>query len=163
LGGIVSQIAVAVDGQGLLEVFGIGTDGAVWYRIQDNPGDNTDGTFSTWASMGGIVSQFVVGQNNDAGQSLQIFGIGTDNALWTNEQQADGSYSVNNWQSLGGIVQQVAVGQNLNGFLQVFGIGNDNAVWTREQTAQTAPNVAAQYTAWQSLGGIVAQITTGQN
>ena len=79
--------------------------------------------------------------------TLEVFGIGADNAAWFSQQQA-GSWS--NWQSLGGYAKQLAVGRESNGDLELLGIGPTNGVWVNTQTTPAGP-----FGGWYSLGGDV--------
>ena len=103
------------------------------------------GSFGGWSSLGGYVKQITVGANNNG--TLEIFGIGADNAAWFCQQQA-GSWS--SWQSLGGYVRQLEAGRESNGALELFGIGSTNGVWVNSQTIPAGP-----FGGWSSLGGWV--------
>ena len=78
-----SNIAVARNADGRLEIFAKGTDGAVWHQWQTAP----NSPFSGWASLGGVItSDIAVGQNADG--RLEAFVRGTDNAVWHRWQTA---------------------------------------------------------------------------
>ena len=86
-----------------------------------------------------------MGANNNG--TLEVFGIGADNAAWFCQQQA-GSWS--NWQSLGGYAKQLEVARETNGDLELSGIGAANGVWVNSQTTP-----AGSFGGWSSLGGYV--------
>ena len=88
-----------------------------------------------------------MGTNNNG--TLQVFGIGGDNAAWFRAQQA-GSLGWSNWQTLGGDVQQLAVARDLNGNLELFGTGAPNGVWVNSQTTPAGP-----FGGWYSMSGWV--------
>jgi hypothetical protein len=96
--------------------------------------------------LGGYVKQIAVGANTNG--TLEVFGIGADNAAWFCQQQA-GSWG--NWQSLSGYVKQLAVGRESDGALEVFGIGPTNSVWVNSQISPAGP-----FGGWSGLGGYVA-------
>src|SRR5208283_1531055 len=76
--------AVAVNSDGRLEAFGVGTDRALWHLWQEAP---HAGPWSGWASLGGgIASDAAVADNTDG--RLEVFVRGTDNALWHMWQEA---------------------------------------------------------------------------
>jgi hypothetical protein len=68
--------ACNTDGQ--LEIFGVGTDFALWHIWQTAP---HAGPWSAWSSLaGGITSKPAVAVNKDG--RLEVFVRGTDGALW---------------------------------------------------------------------------------
>ena len=77
LGGVVRHIAVALNSDGRLEVFGIGGDGALYNIWQTVP---HAGPWSGWNRLGGWVSQISAALNSDG--RLEVFGIGSDSDLY---------------------------------------------------------------------------------
>ncbi|MBV9961594.1 MAG: hypothetical protein JO072_05050 [Parafilimonas sp.] len=134
---------------GRLEVFVRGSDGAVWHNWQTAPNNGWSG----WDSLGGWVSELVVGKNADG--RLEVFAIGGDNALWHNWQTG---YGWSGWDSLGGWIDRLAVARNADGRQEVFARGADGALW---HIWQTAPNNG--WSGWYSFGGWIDMITTAQN
>jgi acylphosphatase len=89
-----------------------------------------------------------VDQNADG--RLEVFAVGTDNALWHIWQTApNGGWS--GWASLGGVItSEPMAGRNADGRLEVFARGTDNALW---HNWQVAPNDG--WSGWASLGGVI--------
>src|SRR5262249_40859227 len=75
LQGVVSQIATTTDAsnQNTLTIFGIGGDGAIWYR-QETPG-NDPTSFGPWTSLGGFAKGLAVTPQG-AGLPPAVFVIG---------------------------------------------------------------------------------------
>ncbi|WP_338090971.1 hypothetical protein [Photorhabdus aegyptia] len=89
-------VSVVNTTDGRLEVFGVGTDNAVWHNRQTAP--HSGSSWSGWISLNGnVTSKPVVYINTDG--RLEVFARGTDNALW-NIWQATPSWSA--WVSLNG-------------------------------------------------------------
>jgi GH25 family lysozyme M1 (1,4-beta-N-acetylmuramidase) len=90
-------MAVGINPDGRLEVFGATTAGVVWHRYQNVAG----GSWTPWYSLGGsgLDSQLMVA--NNANGALQVFAIsGNDLAIWTNYQTTPGG-GWNGWFSMG--------------------------------------------------------------
>jgi hypothetical protein len=124
-------------GPNRLDVFGLGTDHALWHRWWDG------NSWGGWESLGGALTsapQAVAWGPN----RLDIFALGQDSALW--HRWWNGS-SWGGWESLGGAlfseVSAVSWGPNR---LDVFAVGGDNAVWHRWWDG-------ANWGGWESLGG----------
>ena len=66
---------------------------------------------------------------------LELFGIGSNHALWIMRQTSPDNWTGSTWVSLGGYVKQIAVGRNLDGREEVFAIGKDNTVWALMEAA----------------------------
>ena len=93
---ITSDIAVARNADGRLEIFARGTDGAVWHQWQTAPNNGWSG----WASRGGVITSNIdVGRNADG--RLELFARGTDNAMWRYSEERDANDEPV-WESLGG-------------------------------------------------------------
>ena len=91
-------VAVVTNKDGRLEVFGRGTDSALWHISQISAG----GGWSAWNGLGGgLTSNPAVAVNSDG--RLEVFVRGTDGALWHIWQtSAGGPWSTVGWVSLGG-------------------------------------------------------------
>jgi predicted phage baseplate assembly protein len=159
LGGILnsrSRIAAGRNQDGRLEAFVLGQDGAIWHNWQLFTPAGIG--WSGWASMGmsglttpgapnvGLQPMLQAASNADG--RLELFTLGTDNALWHIWQVApnDGWSS---WASLGGVLpvgSSLTAGRNQDGRLEVFGIGMDGAVWHNAQLT------AGGWSGWLSLG-----------
>jgi acylphosphatase len=139
---------VACNSDGRLEVFGVGTDRALWHMWQTAP---HAGPWSSWSSLNGVVISFPAVALNSDGR-LEVFVRGTDNALWHIWQTAPHAGPWSAWASLGGVItSNPAVFVNSDGRLEVFARGTDDALW---HIWQTAPH-AGPWCGWSSLGGII--------
>ncbi len=140
--------AAACNSDGRLEVFGVGSNNAIWHNWQTAA---HSGPWSGWASLGGVVtSEPCVYVNSDG--RLEVFARGTDNALWHNWQTEPHAGPWSGWTSLGGIItSDPSAYINSDGRLEVFARGTDNALWN---IWQTVPH-AGPWSAWNSLGGIL--------
>jgi hypothetical protein len=119
---------VAAWGQNRLDIFGLGTDGAMYHKAWD--GSAWRPSPLDWERLGGVFTSppAVVswGQNR-----LDIFGLGTDGAMY--HKAWDGSAwrpSPLDWERLGGVFTSppavAAWGQNR---LDIFGLGTDGAMY----------------------------------
>ena len=127
---------------GRLEVFGRGTDNALW-NIWQTAANNG---WSGWGSLGGAITSDPCIVSNSDGR-LEVFVKGTNNALWHIWQTApNNGWSV--WTSLGGVItSNPAASRNKDGRVEVFARGNDGNLW---HMWQTAPNNG--WSGWASLG-----------
>ena len=144
---------VACNSDGRLEVFGIGTDRALWHLWQTAP---HAGPWSSWASLSGVVISYPAVALNSDGR-LEVFARGTDNALWHIWQTAPHAGPWSAWASLGGtITSNPEVFVNSDGRLEVFARGTDDALW---HIWQTVPH-AGPWSGWSSLGGVITSDPT---
>jgi hypothetical protein len=145
--------ASACNSDGRLEVFGDGTDNALWHIWQTLP---HAGPWSGWASLGGVLTSDPAVVDNSDGR-IEVFARGTDNALWHIWQTVPHAGPWSAWASLGGsITSDPEVFVNSDGRLEVFARGTDNALW---HIWQEAPH-AGPWSAWGSLGGIITSDPT---
>jgi FlaG/FlaF family flagellin (archaellin) len=144
--------AVIANNDGRLQVFVIGTNNQLYYKIQSAPNSNT--WSSTWTSLGGGLrasTDPIAIANNDG--RLQVFVVSTNNQLFYKTQTAAGSSTWTGWTSLGGGIKadtSPAVARNTDGRLQVFVVGTNNQL---QYLTQTAAGSSTWSTAWTSLGG----------
>jgi hypothetical protein len=118
-----SRMALAVNADGRLEVFYIGSDNKLYHIWQTAP--NSGWTQSFVLDNGSYAKQLVVGSNKDG--RLEVFYIGSDNKLYHIWQTTPNSgwtqsFVLDN----GSYAKQVALGSNKDGRLEVFYIGSDN-------------------------------------
>jgi hypothetical protein len=149
---------IGMNADGRLELFGRGSDGAIWHNFQVAPNSGWSG----WSSLGGQMAGDAapaVGINADG--RLEVFAIGAEGAMWHFWQNAPGSSTSWSLDSLGGSFQTMgnigpithvypAVGRNADGRLEIFALGSDRALW---HNWQTAPN--SGWAGWSSFGGFL--------
>ncbi|MFJ5307124.1 Dot/Icm T4SS effector Zinc-dependent metalloprotease LegP [Streptomyces sp. NPDC088350] len=133
-----------------LDVFGIGTDSALFHKWWD--GNAWGPGVKDWESLGGICRSRPTSLAW-AHDRLDVFTIGTDSALF--HKWWDGSNwgpSVKGWESLGGICtsppEAVSWGPDR---LDLFVIGTDSALFHKWWDGS---NWGPSVTGWESLGGI---------
>jgi hypothetical protein len=127
--GLVSINAI-VSPNGTLSVFAIGTNQAVYCDSQ-----MVSGTWSGWTGLGGTVKS--IATSLDAQHHVNVFGIGTDNAVWYRSQSAATS-TWSNWTSLGGDVQSISTCLDATGKLDVVAISSSLGVFeSSESTSGT--------------------------
>ena len=93
IGGVIkadTSPVVARNNDGRLQVFVVGTNNALYYKTQTSPGSNT--WSSAWTYLGGSLranTDPVAIINTDG--RLQVFVVGTNNALYYKTQTSHGS------------------------------------------------------------------------
>ena len=99
--------------------------------------------WSNWESLGGVITAGPA-VSSWAGERLDTFVKGADNALW--HKWFAGGWS--GWESLGGIIDgsPAAVSWS-SGRIDAFGRGMDNALWHKW--------FAGGWSGWESLGGTI--------
>jgi hypothetical protein len=91
------------------------------------------------------VKQIVPMRNSDG--RLEVFGIGSDGALYSIWQTAPHAGPWSGWTRLGGWVSQISAQLNSDGRLEVFGVGSDGDLYN---TWQTAPH-SGPWSGWNKL------------
>ena len=156
----------------VFEIFGIGIDGAMWYRTRDTGWQWLGGAFlssPTAAIFGGQTYVFAVGLDNAVwyrtphtdwqslgghivsdlgvtsdGSSMYVTGIGLDNGIWA-QRHSGGTW--HGWQGLGGDVISYPATTQADGNGYIFVIGGDGAVWYQGVTN-------GAWSGWYGLGGL---------
>jgi hypothetical protein len=101
-------------------------------------------TWSNWESLGGVLSSGAA-VSSWAGERLDVFVKGTDNALW--HKWFDRGWS--GWESLGGVLDnEPAAVSWASGRIDVFVRGTDNALWHKW--------FDRGWSGWESLGGVLS-------
>jgi hypothetical protein len=141
-------VSATVNSDGRLEVFGVGTNQALWHIWQTAP---HAGPWSAWASLAGVLTGEPTAIDNSDGR-LEVFARGTNDALWHIWQTAPHAGPWSSWASLGGkITSDPAAACNTDGRLEVFARGTDNGLW---HIWQQSPH-AGPWSGWASLGGVI--------
>ena len=95
----VSAPGVATNGDGVIEIFSVGADNAIYENSQTSAGSSA---WSGWTSLGGYLTTTpTVGANADG--SLVIFAAGSDNATLFYNAQATHNGAWSGWIPLYGI------------------------------------------------------------
>jgi endoglucanase len=135
-GALIKGPAASVTSGSRLDVFGVGTDQALWLRWWNGT------SWSNWGSLGGRLtsSPAVASQGN----RIDVFARATDNALW--HLWFNGS-TWSAWESLGGaLIAAPAAASPASGQLDVFAVGTDRAVYRRIFNGTA-------WSGWELLGG----------
>ena len=147
-----TNVAVAMNSDGRLQVFVVGTNNQLYNKVQTATDSST---WTGWTSLGGGVKSDTtpaVARNGDG--RLQVIVVGTSNQLYYKTQTSPGSSTCSSsWTSLGGGVKadtSPAIARNTDGRLQVFIVGTNNQLQYR---AQTSPNSNTWSSSWTSLSG----------
>jgi len=105
-------------------------------------------SLSPWSSIGGqLVSGTGPAVSTQNANSLDVFAIGTDNALW--HKSMDGS-AWSAWHSLGGtLTSSPAATSPASGVIDVFGRGGNGALYSKQYSGTSWSN-------WYKIGGQLA-------
>ena len=148
-----ADLAIAMNKDGRLQVFVVGTNNQLYYKTQSSPNINT--WSPAWTSLGGGIkadTSPAVARNSDG--RLQVFVVGTNNQLYYKTQSSPNSASwSSSWTSLNGVMRANTdpIGiANDDGRLQVFVVGTNNQLYYK---TQSSPNINTWSPAWTSLGG----------
>lgn len=125
------------DGRG--EEFRVANNASAEHRWQLSPG----GAWSSWHSLGGtlLYGDLAVDRNSDC--RIEVFGVGTDRAVWTAWQTIPGGGPWAGWTSLDGLLTKAPWAQFFSdGTLGVCGWGADipARVWCNKHV-QPGPTV----------------------
>lgn len=146
-GDLDSDIAAAINGKGLAEIFALDGNG-----VLDHDFEEASGQWFGWPNVGGD-SWSVPAVALDAQGKLEVFAGGASHELFTiwNAATATGW---SNWASLGGsFSSNFVVAANADGSLEVFGIGAQQKVFHRFYSES-----AGAWGQWMSLGGSIGKI-----
>ena len=138
-------LAVASWGPNRLDLFGVGTDGAMYHKAWDGVWRPSP---SGWEHMGGIFTSppAVVASGSDR---LDVFGLGTDRSLFHRAWRPDTGWTA--WETLGGTFASppAVVSQGPNRF-DIFGVGADGAMYHKAWDGAWRPSPSG----WEHLGGV---------
>ena len=137
-------LAVASWGPKRVDLFGVGTDGAMYHKAWDGIWRPSP---SGWEYLGGAFTSApaVVASGSER---LDLFGLGTDHSLFHSSWAPSTGWTA--WKSLGGTFAGppavVSWGPNR---LDIFGIGTDGAMYHKAWDGAWRPSANG----WESLGG----------
>jgi len=108
LGGVFSSgPASVVNLDGLVDVFGRGTDKSIWHKKQTYRDGGAEVAWKPWEALGGMLSTApsVVKEEESL---LHVFSRGIDKGIWHKMQVegVNGTVSWSRWQSLGGLTRK---------------------------------------------------------
>ena len=131
------QSSPAINSDGRLEVFVVGTDNALHHKWQTSAGSGS--TWSNYQSLGGGVkenSSPAVVRNADG--RLDVFVVGTDNSLYHKWQSSAGSSSWSSYSSLSGnLINNPSVILNADGRADVFVTQQTGSSTNQQPTADS--------------------------
>jgi hypothetical protein len=132
-------------------------DTALRYISQTAPNSNA---FNPPVNLGGGLNSDPIAIRNQDGR-LQVFMLGLDNSIYTNQETAPGS---GNWTGFSGITTgakppAIAGARNVDGRIQIFFRGSDNALWYILQTEANVNN----WTKVSLGGGLTSEPAVGMN
>ncbi|HZQ47400.1 MAG TPA: hypothetical protein VFC07_10340, partial [Verrucomicrobiae bacterium] len=149
----VSQTAKLTVGKwsnGVMDLFVIGTDGALYHVNQTAP----NAGWGSWNSLGGTWSQDAdIAIGNDLNGEEDVFVIGNTGNLYNNWQTAVNGASWHGWNDIGGTLNETArtaLGRNSDGRLEFFTLGTDGVSY---HNWETSANGQTAWNGWASLGG----------
>ena len=124
---------IAMNVSGALQMFGIGSDTAVWQDLQAGPNSSWNG----WAGFGQTGATPGCAATRDLDGRLEVFVVGSSrNVMRKSQTTAGGSWT--SWSSLGGTgFTNLQVTTNLDGRVELFGIGTNGDIW---HTWEGTPN-----------------------
>jgi hypothetical protein len=139
LGGVLAGTPAITYRSGRYDVFGIGSDGAVYQRYWSN------GTWSTWYDLGGgpFTGGVTAVYASDTGQ-YHVLAVSKNTGAVYRKVFANGAWST--WQNLGGVVTGTPAITYHVGRFDVFGIGTDGAAYQKYWSN-------GNWSAWYNLGG----------
>jgi hypothetical protein len=152
LGGILTSAPAASSwGRNRLDVFGRGTNNALWHIYWNGS------RWSVWEDLGGSLTSSPAAVSWGPNR-IDVFGRGTNNALW--HKWWDGS-RWSQWEDLGGVLTSApSVSSWALNRLDVFVKGTDNALWHKWWDG-------SKWNDWESLGGVLtsapAAVSWGPN
>lgn len=149
LGGIHRDIAALPRAEGRFEVFGVGTDSAIWRSSQ--PADGW--AWSDWESLGGNAKTLAAALD---GERAALFYFDVDDVLtYAFRDGADGAWS--EWASDGFVGKRItAIGAG-EGSFTLFAIGSEDQVWQGQLNPAAGGPID-----WQSLGGQAADVAVAR-
>jgi hypothetical protein len=132
-GNIISNPVAGRNVDGRLEVFVVGSDHSLYHKFQLSP--SSSNSWSGYANLGGTILNNTnpAAALNSQGQ-LQVFVVGSNNAIFYKFQITSGSSSWAGYVGLGGVViSNPVLARNSDGRLEVFIIGSDHALYHNSQ------------------------------
>ncbi len=147
-GGAALSIGTALDANGNLDVFAIGSNKAVYYQSQ-----TPNGAWSGWIGLGGEVLS--ISAIRDSGGDMDVFAIGSNKAVYYRSQAPDGAWS--GWIDLGGAALSISTSLDAKGDMDVVAIGTNRAVYYQSQASNGA------WSGWMGLGGAALSISAGRD
>ncbi len=138
-------LAVASWGPSRVDLFGVGTNGAMYHKAWDEIWRPSPGG---WEHLGGIFTSRPAVVASGSGR-LDVFGLGSDSSLFHAAWARDTGWT--SWEPLGGAFASppavVSWGPNR---LDIFGVGTDGAMYHKAWDGAWRPSASG----WEPLGGV---------
>jgi len=158
-----NPVEAAVNSDGRMEIFAVGSDGAVWHRWQSKP---SAGPWSGWTSLGapaGAALPVAVKACANKDGRIELFVLGSDGTIWHGWQSKPSAGPWSSWNSLGKPsaveLRSYAVHLDSAGMIELCAVGSapgegefgitKSSVW---HTRQPEPNHTSAWQGWTSLG-----------
>lgn len=135
LPGMGSKIAAARNADGRLAVFYIGTNSAIYYRIQNSPGSGGWGPEQYIAAN----ARAIAAATSHDGR-IELFYIGGNSALYHRWQPQPNNFNWSPEEYFPSNILAVSVARNGNGELEVIAIGSNNLLYIMQQTSPDSWN-----------------------
>jgi hypothetical protein len=151
-GNELTQLGAATDSNGNLELFGLGSGGAIYHLIQNAGG------WGGWTSLlGQQLREFAVANNDDG--RIELLAVGGDRSIY-HIWQTPPNNDWGQWVGMGGSnFEDVFALLDENRKLVAFALDTAGAVWTNSQDVANGV-----WGAWQPLqGNALSQVTAAVN
>jgi hypothetical protein len=132
----VQRTWVAVNADGSLEAFGMGTSSKLLHTSQGKPNGNWDGAWAPLFTDDHTVKKLTYTRNIDG--HLEIFRTDKDNRVFHSRQTTANQGGFGSWRELYSPTDKrisIAAETNLDGRLEAFAVAEDGVVWRTAQTS----------------------------
>lgn len=132
--GAVTSAAVARNGDGRLEVFGVNEDGKAWNRWETVAGSDSWTNWSPFSYYPGTRLRSIAAETNGGGQ-IEVVALTYDNQIYQIRQLPGGGWS--GWSVISGQLKSVAMTRLNDGRLALVGANAAGQVWSAEEATST--------------------------
>jgi metallophosphoesterase (TIGR03767 family) len=140
-----SSVALALNSDGRLAVFGVNGPDQIWQRPEHQAGsDAWDG----WTQIDGLLR--AVAAETCADGRLMLVGTNSAGTVFVRTQQTPGSTALTPWASLGyALARSVALARNADGHMEIFNVLSTGDIWHIWQQGAGGP-----WTSWSTQFGV---------
>ena len=143
-GGIIGSSTVALNADGLLQIFARDQAPNAGYIYLNS--ERVDGTWSGWSLLAATLVRQVPTAVTNADGRIELFGLDVNNSaihMWQTTPGDVGSWA--SWAPLGGgLLSSIAAARNIDGRLEIWAIGLDNTSLYRNYQ----PTAGAGWSGW---------------